>query len=160
MARESTGSRLLRLWGRLRRVPGGATLFGWLLGRRVPYSSTIRPRVLALAPGHARISMGDRRAVRNHLRSVHAVALANLGELATGLATLTGLPPGRRGIVTRLDTRYLKKARGTLVAECRTSVEPGDRERDHQAVAEIVDRDGDVVARTTATWRIGPEAPR
>lgn len=152
----SAGLRLLHLWRRLAPLPGGKRLFSWLLGKQVPYTGTIRPRVLLLEPGHARVRMRDRRRVRNHLGSVHAIALANLAEVVSGLAMLTALPPGARGIVTGLGVEYLKKARGTLDAECRCVVPPITGETELALVSEVRDAAGDIVARGTARWRVRP----
>jgi acyl-coenzyme A thioesterase PaaI-like protein len=154
---ESPGIALLRAWQRTRRLPLGNRLFSWLVGRMAPYSGSMGAVIQALEPGYARITLRDRRAVRNHLASVHAVALANLGELATGLAVTTGLPPTVRGIPVRLSVVFRKKARGTITAECRAAahghlVEPAD----HEALAQLRDSDGDVVADVAAVWRLGP----
>lgn len=155
----SPGASLLVTWKRLRSLPAGPWLFSRILGRMVPYTGSIRPKVTVLEPGHALVTLHDRRAVRNHLRSVHAVALVNLGELASGLAMLTALPAGQRGIVTALSAEYHKKARGTLTAESRVPpdtvlTDPADRD----AEAEIRDAEGDVVAVVRARWRISPVA--
>ena len=150
------GPRLLALWRRLAGLPGGAWLFSRFLGRMVPYSGTLGAKVVRLDPGHALVGLRDRRRVRNHLGSVHAIALANLGELASGLATLTALPPGVRGIVTGIRVEYLKKARGPLVAETRVDMPPIRSVTDYQVLADIRDRDEVVVARVHATWRLAP----
>jgi len=153
------GHRLLTVWRTLRPVPGGRWLFAQLLGRMVPYTHSMRARVLELEPGRATVSLPDRRRVRNHLGSVHAVALLNVGELTTGLSVLTALPPGIRGIVTGLSAEYLRKARGPLTAHADARALGLDslrERRDVETSAEIRDVSGETVARVTAHWRLSP----
>jgi acyl-coenzyme A thioesterase PaaI-like protein len=147
------------MWVGLSRYPGGAWLFSWLLGRMIPYSGTVSASVVELEPGRACVTLGDRRRVRNHLRSIHAIALMNLGELTTGLALNCGLPSSLRAILVGLSMEYTKKARGTITAVCSCVRPTVDRDQELQLTGELRDEAGDVVAVARAVWRVGP-APR
>lgn len=157
---SSPGARILAAWRRLAPLPGGRRIFSIFVGQLAPYTGTVGARCEELRPGFARWSMRDRRAVRNHLRSVHAVALVNLAEVTSGTAMLTALPPGVRGIVTALEITYLKKARGRLTATTDCAVGPVTATRDQSVDAVIHDAEGDEVARATVRWRLSPPSGR
>ncbi|MFI5229445.1 MAG: hotdog fold domain-containing protein [Gemmatimonadales bacterium] len=156
---DAPGGAIARWWRRLSRLPYGRTLFSIIIGRMAPYTGTAGARVEELRPGYARWRLGDRRRVRNHLRSIHAVALVNLAEVTSGTAMLMALPPGVRGIVTRISIEYLKKARGTITAVCQCALPPIEQETELDVHAELRDAANDVVARATVTWRLSAHAP-
>ncbi|MEK9968772.1 MAG: DUF4442 domain-containing protein [Ferrovibrio sp.] len=153
----STDAKVLKQWGGFDRLPFGRRLFSFLIGFTVPYAGTISPEVVELKPGHARARMADRRRVRNHLQSLHAVALTNLAELTGNLALMSRQPAkGARWIVTGFDGEYVKKARGTITAEC--SLPPLDwtLPQDLAGRVELRDEAGDLVMIARPRWRIGP----
>ena len=146
-----------KLWDRVGHRPGGATLFGLLIGRMAPYTGSIRPRVLELREGFARVAMNDRRAIRNHLDSIHAIALMNLGEFTTGIALTYGLPPEARAILTHLEIDYHKKARGRLFAEATTPIPATGTARTELEISSVIrDTTGEIVAEAKARWLVGP----
>ncbi len=154
---ESMGNPVRSAWDRLSNLPGGRRIFSKFLGQAAPYTGTIDAKVVELRPGYAKVEMRDRRAVRNHLKSVHAIALMNLAEVASGVAVVYGLPDDARGILSGLSIDYIKKGRGTLTAEC--SFEPvTDAERREFIVEPVIrDASGEVVAKARAKWLLGPK---
>ena len=154
---QSIGPYLRGNWQRFSNKPGGKWLFSRIIGFTVPYTGSIAANVVLLEPGHGKITLRERRKVSNHLRSVHAIALANLSEMVTGLTLLNSLPDNARAILTSIQIQYHHKARGLLTAECICDIPENNAEREMQVSGEIKNEAGEVVATATATWRIGPE---
>lgn len=154
---RGTGNPIRAAWDRLSPLPGGRRLFSALVGRMAPYTGTIGAVVESLELGYSRVSMADRRAVRNHLRSIHAVALANLAELTGNVALAYSLPDDARFIVAAMEIEYLKKARGQLTAECQCPVPPDSERREYDVPVSIRDESGVEVARATLRSLVGPK---
>lgn len=153
---EPGESRVLQWWNRLARLPLGRNLFSFALGRVAPYSGTIGARIEEIRRGYARVSLRDRRRVRNHLHSIHAIALVNLGEIASGLAVLSTTSSGMRAILTGIRADYVKKARGHLTATAEFSLpDPLEDNTPCEVEADLRDARGDTVARVRVTWLIG-----
>jgi uncharacterized protein (TIGR00369 family) len=154
---EKAGNSIREAWDRLHALPGGSQMFSRLIGVITPYTGTIGASVVELERGRSRVVLRDRRSVRNHLRSVHAIALANLAELAGNIVVAYSLPDDARFIVSGISVEYLKKARGTLTATCEIDV-PQSSERAEIAVpVAISNEQGEVVARATLRTLIGPK---
>lgn len=90
-------------------MPGGKRLFTRIVGMAAPYTASIGARVRVLRRGHAEVTLEDRRAVGNHLRCVHAVALVNLAELTGNVAIAYSLPDDARFIGSGLSIEYLQR---------------------------------------------------
>ena len=156
-ANPSPGRQLLVNWRRLSALPFGNRLFSWIVGRSAPYTGTVGGVYREVRAGFARVELRDRRKVRNHLASVHAVALVNLAEMTSGVALMTALPMGVRGIVTGLSIAYVKKARGTLTCVCETSPPSSiAATQSFDVHATITDAAGEIVSTATVHWRLSP----
>ncbi len=108
---------LLSLWNRLSRWPAGGWLFSRAICFKAPYFGSISPCITRLEAGRCQARIADRRAVRNHIGTVHAIALCNLAELVAGVMTDATLPAAMRWIPRGMTVEYRKRAVGTLQAE-------------------------------------------
>lgn len=144
-------------WDRLSPLPGGKRVFSKLIGLMAPYTGSVHAQVVEVRRDYAKIELADRWRVRNHLTSVHAIALANLAEMTGNLALAYSLPDDARFIVAGMELEYIKKARGTITAECELEM-PRSAERREVLVPVVMrDRKGDVVTRATLRSLVGPK---
>lgn len=154
---ERRGNFVRAAWDRLAHLPGGKRLFSRLIGRAAPYTGTIDARIEELRDGFARVTLRDRKEVRNHLRCVHAIALANLAELTGNVAVAYTLPDDARFIVAGMDLDYLKKARGTLTATSAPSLPRIIERKQYDVLVEIRDAAGDLCVKATLRTLVGPK---
>ncbi len=150
-------SAALRLFERF----GGSVPGRWLMSRvvcwRAPYFASIAPRIELLEAGRCIVRMRDRRAVRNHIGTVHAIALCNMAELAAGLATDATIPQSLRWIPKGMTVRYLRKASGTMVATARVAAlaETCTR-RELHALVEVRNEADEIVLEADITMWVSP----
>jgi acyl-coenzyme A thioesterase PaaI-like protein len=128
------------------RVPVlGPRIFSRAVSMVAPYFSTISPSFVALEPGRVEIAMKNRRAVHNHLGTVHAIAMCNLCELAAGTMIEATLPKSLRWIPRGMTVRYLKKAETNLVARASMNAPADDFVGDLPILVQVFDTSGVVV---------------
>ena len=141
---------VLALWRRLAPVPAGRWLFARLVCWRAPYFATIRPAIAELRPGRCDARMRRRRAIENHLRTIHAIAMCNLAEFAAGLVTEVTVPTTHRWIPKGMTVEYLRKAATDLRATAELDLMPQvGAQAEVPVYVNICDSAGEAVFRAT-----------
>ena len=98
-------------------------IFTWLIKIRIPYSRSIGSRfiwlmtypdfrITSLEVGRCCAQLYRRRASDGPFRCTHGVALALFAEIIAGLAVFSRLGSKGRGILLKIETEYIKKAKG------------------------------------------------
>lgn len=140
---------LLGLYRRITRWPAGHWLFSRAVCFKAPYFGSIAPRITVLEAGRCEATIRHRRRVRNHIGTVHAIALCNLAELTAGLVTDVSIPASMRWIPKGMQVQYLKKAMGTMRATARPAIEPHEADAGYPLPVEVEVRDaGDEIVFT------------
>ena len=106
----------LTLWNKISALPQGKWSFSRMLCLKAPYFGSISPLFQQLKPQYCEVSIKKKRAVLNHLNTVHAIAMCNMAELAGGTMTEVTVPSTHRWIPKGMTVEYLKKAETDLVA--------------------------------------------
>jgi len=141
----------------LARLPLGRYVFSGVVSFFAPYSSSVGPFVKDLSSQGCVVQIQDWPWMRNPFSSVHAIALANLGEQVGGILMVCLLQRRRdlRAIPTRVDTVYAKKARGLIEGRSDAiSLDFVGEEKEIQVVGKMFDSAGQLVATTTVYWTV------
>lgn len=141
----------------------------WLLNAALPWMIPFnRPhgfKVVPLPEGGISVHVPYWRINRNHIKGIHACALATAAEMCSGLSVLEHLDPKRYRLIMRsLYMAYHYQAKREATATCApgadlirtTVVEPlaNAEAVDHVSTVELHDSEGKHLATGTITWQV------
>lgn len=111
---------VLEMYTKLSRLPAGRRLFSAVFAWQAPYFRTIRPRFLQVSPNYAALTLPKRRAVHNHIGTVHAIAVCNGLEAAMGALAEATVPKDKRWLPKGMEVEYLAKSTTDLTCSAET----------------------------------------
>ena len=148
------------LYQRAAARPLGKRVFSVVFANKAPYFRTVRPRVRDVRPHHAELSIRKRRAVQNHLGTVHAIAVCNGLEAAMGLLAEATTPKGRRWIPKGMQVAYLAKSTTDLLCIAETDPDDWAEVGDVPVRVRAVRTDGTVVVEGVITIYVSEKPAR
>lgn len=101
----------------------GTRVFDWGFSRKAPYFGSISPRFTVVEANHAELVIKNRRAVHNHIGTVHAIALCNGLEAAMGALAEASIPRTKRWIPKGMTVQYTAKADSDITCIAETNPE-------------------------------------
>jgi acyl-coenzyme A thioesterase PaaI-like protein len=145
---------LMNVYDKCTKLPAGKRIFSKMVCLKAPYFGTIKPVFKELRPGYCEIAMKKRRAVHNHIKSVHAIAMCNVSELAAGTMLEATLPSSMRWIPKSMTVEYLKIARTDLKAVCQIPNEGLEHPQELPMTVHVTDTNEVEVLRAIITMHI------
>lgn len=142
-------SNVLKIYNKVSALPMGKKIFSRAVSLKAPYFGTINPHFNELKFGKCELSIKKRRKVENHLKSVHAIAMANMCELAGGICTEVTIPDNMRWIPGSMNIEYLKIARTDLRALCEIKNTDWKNGNNYPVTVHIFDTNNTEVVRST-----------
>lgn len=109
---------LYRLTKKFAGLPSGLRniVLSRLFGRFVPFVGTAGLRFEQVECERLVVSIHNRRKVQNHIKGVHAAAMALLAETATGFVLAMNLPDDKLILLKSMKVDYLERTQGHLRA--------------------------------------------
>lgn len=101
----------------------GDRLFSFAFSQVAPFFWTVRPRITVIEPNRAELVIHKRRAVQNHIGTVHVIAICNGLEAAMGALAVATIPSNKRWIPKGMDVSYTAKADSDITCIAETDPE-------------------------------------
>lgn len=150
--------RAIDAWNRLKGHAAGRWLFSRIVCWRAPYFASIRPLFVQLGEGRVEVRMRKQRRVTNHIGTVHAIAMANLCEVAAGTMMEALLDESMRWIPRGMTIRYLAKANTSVVAKAVMPEVVPAKVQDAIVNVQVFDSQGVEVVQAGITMYLSPRS--
>ncbi|MDO9002082.1 MAG: DUF4442 domain-containing protein [Aquabacterium sp.] len=118
MSSSTKPNQLSRTIARFQGLPSGLRpwLTSFMLGNVVPMVGSASLRFEEISNERVVVTIRNRRKVQNHIKGVHAAAMALLAETATGFCVGMNVPDDKLPLIKTLKVDYLKRAQGDMKA--------------------------------------------
>ncbi len=150
-------NQVLNIYNKFEKLPMGRKIFSKLACFKTPYFGSVKPLFVELKHGHCVMTMKKRRAVQNHIKSVHAIAMCNLSEITAGTMLEASIPSNMRWIPKKMSVEYLKVAKTDLKAVCELQEVDWQNSQDLPLTVNVTDNNDVVVFRAVITMYVSPK---
>lgn len=126
---NASTTKVMSLYNRTKLLPFGQRIFSKMVSRMAPYFGTIKPKITDLRPNYCECFIKKRRAVHNHIKTVHVIAICNGLEMAMGVMAEASIPKHLRWIPKGMSVDYTAKAGSDIRCVAKVNPEqwvPGD----------------------------------
>lgn len=133
------------------------------ISRFVPFNKPHKFKITDINPNRVRIELPYIKRNMNHIKGIHACALATLNELASGLLIISRLDPNSfRIIMKRIEIDYLYQAKEKVYVEFELSEEEIERLKvkadkepvEYLAQISTYDSSGSEICNSKITWQL------
>jgi len=99
------------------KIPVGKTFFrSKVLGNVVPFTGNSSLNFEKISSEEVVISLKNIRSVQNHIKQVHACAMALVIETATGFVVGMNVPDDKILLIKEMNLKYVKRSSGKVIA--------------------------------------------
>lgn len=156
---------LMPLTTRARDSKAWLSLLNMVLGRVIPFNRPHGFAIETIGEEFIRTRSRYRKSNFNHIRGIHACAIATIAEFSAGFLLLTKLDPARyRLIMSNLEVEYVYQAKEDIFSESRFNSERLEAEvvaplEEQELVtvkmeSRVFDTSGHDIALAHTTWQI------